>query len=290
MTTQAPLPALEWASWPTPFVFFTGKGGVGKTTVAAAVAVRWATPGGGAGGQHGPGIEPRRRVRHGRCGVATVPGVPGLEVMNLDPDAAAAAYRERVIGALPRRRLRRGAARHRGAAGGGVHRRGRGVRPVHAADRPPRADGPIRPRAVRHRPDRPHAAVDEPAERLVAVHRAEPRRGELPGTAVRAGGAARAVSAPRSSSSATPSARRWCSSAAPTPRRCARPPEPASELAAQGIRNQRLVINGLFDEPLRGDVVAEALAERQREALDVHARARCGRARRSQPFRWSPWT
>ena len=30
---------LQWAFWGTPFVFFTGKGGVGKTTVASAVAV-----------------------------------------------------------------------------------------------------------------------------------------------------------------------------------------------------------------------------------------------------------
>ena len=40
------------------------------------------------------------------------------------------------------------------------------------------------------------------------------------------------------------------------------------ELADEGIRNQRLVINGLFDQPLSGDPVAEALAERQRHALE----------------------
>ena len=30
---------LGWVSWSTPFLFFTGKGGVGKTTVASAAAV-----------------------------------------------------------------------------------------------------------------------------------------------------------------------------------------------------------------------------------------------------------
>ena len=39
------LPALEWGAWRTPFVFFTGKGGVGKTTVASAVAVALADAG-----------------------------------------------------------------------------------------------------------------------------------------------------------------------------------------------------------------------------------------------------
>ena len=39
------LPALEWAAWRAPFVFFTGKGGVGKTTVASAVAVALADAG-----------------------------------------------------------------------------------------------------------------------------------------------------------------------------------------------------------------------------------------------------
>ena len=34
-----PLPPLAWDAWRTPFVFFTGKGGVGKTTVA--LRPRW---------------------------------------------------------------------------------------------------------------------------------------------------------------------------------------------------------------------------------------------------------
>ena len=41
-----------------------------------------------------------------------------------------------------------------------------------------------------------------------------------------------------------------------------------AELAAQGIRNQRLVVNGLFSNPLAGDAVAEALAQRHARALE----------------------
>ena len=94
------LSPLEWSSWRTPFVFFTGKGGVGKTTVASAVAV--------ALGDQGRRVlvvstDPASNLAD-VFGAAVgpvpsaVPGVPGLEVMNLDPDAAATAYRERVIG------------------------------------------------------------------------------------------------------------------------------------------------------------------------------------------------
>ncbi|OMH25335.1 arsenical pump-driving ATPase [Tersicoccus phoenicis] len=89
-------------SSPTPFLFFTGKGGVGKTSCAAATAVVLADAG--------------RRVLivstdpasnlaevfgmpdPGTSGAVQVPGVPGLDVVNIDPSAAAAAYRERVVG------------------------------------------------------------------------------------------------------------------------------------------------------------------------------------------------
>jgi arsenite-transporting ATPase len=81
-------------------VFFTGKGGVGKTTVAAATAIALADIG--------------RRIllvctdpASNLDEVLGVPlsaaptaidGVPGLFAMNIDSEAAAAAYRERVVG------------------------------------------------------------------------------------------------------------------------------------------------------------------------------------------------
>lgn len=36
---------LDWADWPTRYVLFTGKGGVGKTTTASGAAVALATAG-----------------------------------------------------------------------------------------------------------------------------------------------------------------------------------------------------------------------------------------------------
>jgi arsenite-transporting ATPase len=88
---------------PPRFLFFTGKGGVGKTSLACACALALADRG--------------RRVLlvstdpasnlDEMLGVAlsdrptAVPGAPGLEAMNIDPGAAADAYRERVIGQMP---------------------------------------------------------------------------------------------------------------------------------------------------------------------------------------------
>ncbi len=87
---------------PTRFVFFTGKGGVGKTSLSAAAAIALADAG--------------RRVLLVSTDAASnldemlgvplsnapvpVPGAPGLSVSTIDPDAAAEAYRQRVLGQL----------------------------------------------------------------------------------------------------------------------------------------------------------------------------------------------
>ena len=101
-----------WASTATRYLFFTGKGGVGKTTVASAIALRLADRGKrtlivstdpasnlddvfGMRAAHEP---------------TPVPGAPLLWLLNLDPVAAAATYRERVIapvrGSLPESAVR----------------------------------------------------------------------------------------------------------------------------------------------------------------------------------------
>jgi arsenite-transporting ATPase len=85
---------------PTRILFFTGKGGVGKTSAACATAIGLADAG--------------RRVLLVSTDPAsnldevlgvtlataptTVPGVPGLSALNIDPVQAAHAYRERVVG------------------------------------------------------------------------------------------------------------------------------------------------------------------------------------------------
>ncbi len=99
MAATAPaLPTLPEAS--TRCLFFTGKGGVGKTSLACATAWRLAEAG--------------RRVLLVSTDPASnldevletplgdqptaVAAAPGLSALNIDPEAAAAAYRERMVG------------------------------------------------------------------------------------------------------------------------------------------------------------------------------------------------
>jgi len=94
------LPALDWTGWDTRYLFFTGKGGVGKTTIASAVALALAE-----GGMRtliistdpASNLDDVFGVMAGGQPTA-VPGVEGLFVSNLDPEAAAAAFKERAVG------------------------------------------------------------------------------------------------------------------------------------------------------------------------------------------------
>jgi len=81
-------------------LFFTGKGGVGKTSVASATAVGLADQGKGVllvSTDPASNLDEVFGVE--LAGQPTpVPGVPGLSAMNIDPEAAARAYRERMVG------------------------------------------------------------------------------------------------------------------------------------------------------------------------------------------------
>ncbi len=90
---------MHWLDQPQRFLFFTGKGGVGKTSLSAASAIALADAG--------------KRVLLVSTDAASnldemlgitlqnvpvlVPGVPGLACINIDPDVATLAYRQRVI-------------------------------------------------------------------------------------------------------------------------------------------------------------------------------------------------
>lgn len=81
-------------------LFFTGKGGVGKTTTSAATAIALALDGRQVllvSTDPASNLEEVLGVSLGAEPVA-VPGVPGLFALNVDPVQAAAAYREQLVG------------------------------------------------------------------------------------------------------------------------------------------------------------------------------------------------
>ncbi len=85
---------------PTPNLFFTGKGGVGKTSISCAVAVRLADAGKKVllvSTDPASNLDEVFGLRLGAAPTA-IPGVPGLSALNVDPVEAAATYREKVVG------------------------------------------------------------------------------------------------------------------------------------------------------------------------------------------------
>ena len=87
-------------SVPTRVLFFTGKGGVGKTSAACATAIRLADAGKRVllvSTDPASNLDEVLGVTLG-ASPKVVPGVAGLSALNIDPEEAARAYRERVVG------------------------------------------------------------------------------------------------------------------------------------------------------------------------------------------------
>ena len=92
-------PRLSLLDQPTKYLFFTGKGGVGKTSVSTAVSIALADAGKKVllvSTDAASNLDEMLDITLSNQPVA-VPGVPGLQVLNIDPDAAAANYRTRVV-------------------------------------------------------------------------------------------------------------------------------------------------------------------------------------------------
>ncbi|GGS23154.1 arsenical pump-driving ATPase [Streptomyces humidus] len=265
-----PLPMLEWGSWHTPFVFFTGKGGVGKTTVAGAVSIALADAG--------------RRVLMVSTDPASnlgdllstavgpapgpVPGVPGLEAMNLDPDAAAAAYRERVVapyrGAVPQEELHALEEQLAGECTVEVAAFDRFTQLIVHPELIGRYDHVLFDTAPTGHTLRLLNLPSSWAQYIESVPEGAsclgPRSG-LQAQRTQYQAAVEYLSDPGRTTLVLTS----------RPERGAlrEAGRAGAELAAQGIHNQHLIVNGLFTEPLAGDTVAEAFADRQASALDA---------------------
>jgi arsenite/tail-anchored protein-transporting ATPase len=88
---------------PTRFLFFTGKGGVGKTSLACATALALADQGRRVllvSTDPASNLDEVLGVTLGRA-PTSIPGAPdGLSALNIDPEAAAAAHREKMVGPM----------------------------------------------------------------------------------------------------------------------------------------------------------------------------------------------
>lgn len=91
---------MDFVDSPTRYLFFTGKGGVGKTSLACATAVTIADRGKRVllvSTDPASNLDDVFGIRLNNA-PTPIPGVPGLDAVNVDPEAAARAYRDRVIG------------------------------------------------------------------------------------------------------------------------------------------------------------------------------------------------
>ena len=91
---------MKFLQQPPRFLFFTGKGGVGKTSIACATAIALAQ-----GGKPVLLVSTDPASNVGQVfgitignHITPVPAVPGLAALEIDPQAAAQAYRDRIVG------------------------------------------------------------------------------------------------------------------------------------------------------------------------------------------------
>ena len=91
---------MKFLEQPPRFLFFTGKGGVGKTSIACACAIQLATA-----GQRVLLVSTDPASNVGQVfgisignNIIEISAVPGLAALEIDPQAAAQAYRDRIVG------------------------------------------------------------------------------------------------------------------------------------------------------------------------------------------------
>ena len=91
---------MKFLEQPPRFLFFTGKGGVGKTSIACATAIQFAEAGRRVllvSTDPASNVGQVFEVSIGNH-LTAIPGAPLLFALEIDPQAAAQAYRDRIVG------------------------------------------------------------------------------------------------------------------------------------------------------------------------------------------------
>ncbi len=256
----------------TRFLFFTGKGGVGKTSLSCAAALRLSAAG--------------RRVLLVSTDPASnldevlqtalsrrptpVPGAPGLDALNINPIEAAAAYRERLIGPmrglLPEAALRSMEEQLSGAC----------TVEIAAFDE---FSGLIGDASAAAGYD--HVLFDTAPTghtlRLMSLAKAWDQFLDTNTSGTSCLGPLAGLEKQRGIYEATvhtladPAATTLVLVSRPQSAALREAARTSAELQALGVANQQLVINGVFTTPCPNDPTAQALQQRGTEALARHA-------------------
>ena len=254
----------------TKYMFFSGKGGVGKTSLACATAIRLADD-----GKKVLLVSTDPASNLGQVFDATIrehnptaiPGVPNLEALNIDPDKAAQAYRDRIVGpvrdSLPESVVRRMEEELSGACTTEIAAFDEFTALLTDSQTSERYDHIIFDTAPTGHTLRlltlPRAWADfidanpEGASCLGPLAGLEKQRTQYEAAVSRLGEAAwtTMVLVSRPQEAAMKEAART-----------------AGELRALGIQHLRLVINGILPPPSSGDPLAESIRQRQMETVE----------------------
>jgi arsenite/tail-anchored protein-transporting ATPase len=260
--------AFDWAAWPTRYVLFTGKGGVGKTTIASAAAVTIARAG------HRTllvSTDPASNLAD-VLGMVTgpdprpAPAVPNLDVLDLDPQAAADDFRERLItpyrGMLPADELKAFEEQLAGACTVEIAAFDAFTALLTDTTVAEQYDRVVFDTAPTGHTLRLLSLPSAWTGYLAASPDAASCLGPLAGLQDQQQMYRQAVAA-----LADPELTAVVLVSRPDRTALTEAARAAYELGELDMRNQRLVVNGILATPLGGDTVAQTYADRQRDAL-----------------------
>ena len=255
---------------PPRFLFFTGKGGVGKTSVACATALHLAAEGTRVllvSTDPASNVGQVLGVTIGNT-ITEIEQVPGLSALEIDPEQAADAYRERIIAPVRGPAARAGTRLDHRTAVRVLHHRSRLLQRVHRPARRPGTHRRVRPRRLRHRTHRTHHPPAATTRLVDRLPRGRQGRRILPRPACRAGQATRRLR-PCRRGTAGPARTRLVLVARAQQSSLAEVDRTHRELAAIGITGQHLSSTACC--PMAADDDALSCAVRAREAAAIAA-------------------